>query len=171
MKKAKMSVICAMAAGRVIGFNGDMPWRCPEDLQYFKKVTLGKPMIMGRKTFASLPGILPGRVHIVLTRDKDFNPNDERVKVVHSHAEAITHAQMLCHQTNQDEFFVIGGGNIYKHLVPIANRMYITTIAGTYPGDTFFPNPRMDEWVMKSENSGITDPENVYRIYVRPSEH
>ena len=128
-------LIAAMAAGRVIGAAGAMPWHLPADLRRFKSLTMGQnrlgcPMVMGRKTFDSLPGVLPGRRHIVMTRDAAWQA--EGAEVAHSLEEAMALA-------NTAHIAVIGGAEIYALALPVAARIELTEVHGDYPGDTFMP--------------------------------
>jgi len=125
-----------MAKNRVIGKNGTMPWHIPEDLKYFKRITTGKTIIMGRKTFESLPGILPKRRHIVLTR-----------------GELSLDVEVVNNPTWEDyeNDFIIGGAEIYKQSLPYTKRLYITLIDAEIEGDTYFPEINYDEWNLIEE--------------------
>lgn len=136
-----ISLIAAMDKNHCIGDKGDLPWRIKGDLHYFKSKTLGKPMIMGRKTFDSLPGILPGRTHIVITRTS-HNSDHEHVHYVGSLNEAIKLGSTL----TQDEIMIVGGGEIYKQAIEIADRLYITRVDTVVTGDTFFPKIYAIDW-------------------------
>ncbi len=124
-------LIAAMAARRVIGANGAMPWHIPADLRRFKSLTMGLPMVMGRKTFDSLPGVLPGRRHIVVTRDPDWAA--EGVEVANSIEAALARA-------NAAHIAVIGGGEIYALALPRATRIELTEVHADYAGDAFMPS-------------------------------
>jgi dihydrofolate reductase len=126
-----LSMIVAHADNRIIGKDNDMPWHLPADLAYFKKTTLGKPIIMGRKTYESIGRPLPGRQNIVISRDESYEA--EGVDSVTSVEQAINLAG------NAEEIMVIGGGAIYAHCLPFANRLYITHIKANIEGDTQFP--------------------------------
>jgi dihydrofolate reductase len=127
-----ISLIAAMSANRVIGANNAMPWHIAEELQHFKQVTMGKPMIMGRKTFDSIGRrLLPGRKTIILTRDTDLS--GQGFTVVHSVSEALAAAGDV------PEVMIVGGAGVYKEFMPIANRLYLTVINEEYHGDAFFP--------------------------------
>jgi dihydrofolate reductase len=135
-------LIYARAANGAIGNDGDLPWRLPADLKRFKALTIGKPMIMGRKTFESLPGLLPSRRHIVLSRRDDFGA--EGVELAGSVNEALA----LARQGNDHgEVTIIGGAAIYDVFMPLAHRIELTQIHADYPGDTFMPEPGRD-WVL-----------------------
>ncbi len=138
-------LIYARAANGVIGHEGDLPWRLPADLRRFKALTMGpegrgRPMIMGRKTFESLPGLLPGRRHIVLTRREDWD--SKGAEVVTSLAEALA----LAKTDSADEIPVVGGAEIYDIFRPLAHRIEVTEIHRDYPGDTFM-KPLGPEWI------------------------
>ncbi|MBI2196865.1 dihydrofolate reductase [Candidatus Daviesbacteria bacterium] len=136
MQKPKVSIIVALAGSkRVIGKKGGMPWYIPEELKRFKEITMGHPIIMGRRTHGSIGKVLPGRVNIVITRDSSYL--SEGMKVTHSLEEAL---QLAKDQPGNDEVFVIGGGEIYKQAVPIADKLYLTVIDMEIEGDTFFPD-------------------------------
>jgi dihydrofolate reductase len=127
-----ISLVYAQSKNGVIGRDGDLPWRLPSDLKRFKETTLGKPVIMGRKTWNSLPRKpLPGRVNIVMTRDKSFAA--EEATVVSSAAAALAAAGEVA------EVCVIGGGEIYSAFLPLANRIYLTEVDVEVEGDTFAP--------------------------------
>lgn len=133
----KISLVWAMAQNRVIGRNNNLPWHLPEDLKYFKRITLGKPVIMGRKTYESIGKPLPGRTNIVVTRNADFSATG--VKTVNS----LSAAKALCESIGEidgiSEAMVIGGAEIYTQAMPIADRLYLTEVHANVDGDTFFP--------------------------------
>ena len=130
MNHPEIILVLARAANGVIGSDGGMPWHIPADLRHFKQITKGRPMIMGRKTFDSLPGLLDGRRHIVLTRDKAWD--EDGAEVVHSVEEALKLA-------NGPHVCVIGGAEIYKLFLPLADRIELTEIAAEPEGDTLIP--------------------------------
>ncbi|MEO1048496.1 MAG: dihydrofolate reductase [Pseudomonadota bacterium] len=132
--------IYAVASNGVIGHEGDLPWRLPADLKRFKALTMGKPMIMGRKTFESLPGLLPGRRHIVLTRRERWE--SEGAEIVGSVEDALASAKT----SGTDEIAIVGGAAIYDVFRPLADRVEVTEIHRDYPGDTFM-KPLGPEWV------------------------
>ncbi len=136
-------LIYARAANGAIGHDGGLPWRLPADLKRFKALTIGKPMIMGRKTFDSLPGLLPGRRHIVLSRSAGFDAEGAEI------AGSVDAALALAAGGNDSgEVAVIGGAAIYDLFMPIAHRIELTQIHADYPGDTFMPEPGR-EWVLE----------------------
>ena len=133
----EIMLIYARAANGVIGKDGDLPWRLPADLRHFKALTLGKPMVMGRKTFESLPGLLPGRRHIVLTRDAGWRAEGADVATTPEGA-----LGLACGET----VAIIGGAAIYGLFLPLAHRVELTQIHADYDGDTFMPELG-PEWV------------------------
>lgn len=128
---SKITIISALADNRVIGIDNKLPWYLPADLQHFKKSTLGKPIVMGRKTWESLPGILPGRPHIVITRDQNYQA--EGATVVHSLKEAISV------ESDSDEVMIVGGANLYTQALNIADKLMLTEVHTDIAGDAFFP--------------------------------
>ena len=134
----RVELIVARADNGVIGRDGRLPWHLSADLRQFKITTMGAPMIMGRKTFDSLPGLLPGREHIVLTRDADFQA--EGVKVAHSTDEALKLA------AGAERVSVIGGAEIYHAFLPMAERIHLTEVHVAPDGDTFFPQINTRDW-------------------------
>ncbi len=137
--KKNFSIICALANDNVIGNDNKLLWHISEDLKRFKRLTTGKTIIMGRKTFDSLPfKPLPKRRNIVITRDKNFS--HEGCEVVHSFDQAIAAADA------DKENFVCGGGEIYEYFISIANKMYLTNVEASYVGDTRFPDVDFTTW-------------------------
>jgi dihydrofolate reductase len=130
MTRPSIEIVVARADNNVIGANGTLPWRLPKDMRHFKAVTFGAPMIMGRKTFESLPGILPGRRHVVLTRDPAWRRDG--VDVAHTPEEALALVE-------GDRVSIIGGAEIYRLFLPIADKIRLTEIHLEPAGDTFFP--------------------------------
>lgn len=133
-------MIAAMANNRIIGANNTMPWHLPADLKHFKKITLGKPIIMGRKTYTSIGKALPGRLNIVVSSDVDFNLKD--ATVVHSCEQAIDVAATHCtsQKVENPEVMIIGGGTIYEHFLGFCQQLHLTQIELEVNGDTFFPD-------------------------------
>lgn len=146
----KLALIAAVADNNAIGINNKMPWYLPGDLRYFKAVTMGKPIIMGRKTFDSLKKPLPGRTNIVITRDTDWH--HEGVKVVHSLddamalAEALILAEAPALINGNEEVMVIGGEQIYRLAIEQADRLYLTRVYQSFDGDAFFPEIAQQQW-------------------------
>jgi dihydrofolate reductase len=137
MNHPEITLILARARNGVIGADGKMPWHLPADLRRFKQLTMGRPMIMGRKTFDSLPALLEGRRHIVLTRDLEWQ--DENAEVAHSVDEALRLA-------NAPQVMVIGGAEIYGLFLPVADRLELTEIAIEPAGDARIPAPDPAIW-------------------------
>jgi len=136
MSKPKISIIVAVAGKkRVIGKKGGLPWHIPAELKRFKNITMGHPIIMGRKTFQSIGKALAGRTNIVITRDRSYA--QAGIIVVHSLDEALKSAQG---QQGDEEIFVIGGGEIYQQALPLAEKLYLTVIDKEIDGDVFFPD-------------------------------
>jgi dihydrofolate reductase len=132
-----LSAIAAMASNRVIGTAGDLPWKIPEDFKFFKDKTMGHIMIMGRKTYDSFGGKpLPGRLHVVITRQKNYFP--EGVSVFNSIEDALAFCRTQTAKWGE-EIFIIGGGEIYSAMLPLTDRIYLTEIHREFPGDTRFP--------------------------------
>jgi dihydrofolate reductase len=138
---APIILVVARASDGTIGHEGKIPWRIPADMRHFKSVTMGKPCIMGRKTWESLPKKpLPGRTNIVVTRDRAFQA--EQAVVVHSFADAIAEAQA----ESPDEIAVIGGADLYREALPHAERIYLTEVHGSFGGDVRLMAFDSDEW-------------------------
>lgn len=140
----KLAMIAAVAENNAIGINNKLPWYLPGDLRYFKAVTMGKPIIMGRKTFDSLRKPLPGRTNIVLTRDREYQR--EGISVVYSLKEAIALAEDIALINGHEEVMVIGGEQIYREALPVAGRLYLTRVHRRFEGDAFFPALEPSEW-------------------------
>ncbi|ABB33165.1 Dihydrofolate reductase [Geobacter metallireducens RCH3] len=126
-----VTIIAAMAGNRVIGKEGAMPWHLPDDLARFKAITMGHPVVMGRKTFESIGRPLPGRLNIVLTRQAGYAPSGVTV--------ARTLAEALILAGTAGEVFICGGGEVYREALPLADRIHLTVIHRAYGGDTTFP--------------------------------
>ena len=129
-----LSLIVAIAKNDVIGGDNKLLWHISEDLKRFKEITLNKTIIMGRKTFESLPGILPGRQHVIITRDKNYTVDSDKVTIVHSLEEVLEK-----YKDSNEEAFIIGGGEIYKAMLPHCNNLYLTKVNKDYHGDTYLP--------------------------------
>jgi dihydrofolate reductase len=135
----KISLIVAMASNRVIGNNGSMPWHLSADLQKFKQITTGFPIIMGRKTHQSIGRALPKRVNIIVSRASDYQA--EGCLVFNELNSALQHGCQLAEQV-----FIIGGETLYEALLPVADTLYITRIHQAFAGDTLFPNYETSDW-------------------------
>lgn len=147
-----ISLLWAMDKNRGIGLNNELPWRLPEDLKYFKKVTMGKPIAMGRKTYDSIGRPLPGRENIVVTRSQGLTI--EGCTVIHDVKELLNR--------EEGELFVIGGAEIFKEILPYSDRLYITEIYDEFEADTFFPEINMSDWELIESTPGIKDEKNPY---------
>jgi len=134
----KISIVVAMAANRVIGRDNQLPWHLPADLKHFKQTTMGKPILMGRKTWESIGRPLPGRTNIVITRDENYDAPG--CVVVHSIEAALQAA------AKQDEVMIIGGAEFYRQVLPRTDRIYLTRINEDFEGDTLFPELISSEW-------------------------
>ena len=132
-------LVVARAANGVIGKDGVLPWHIPADLKHFKRVTTGTPMIMGRRTFDSLPGLLPGRRHIVLTRDRGWSA--QGAEVVHDVEAALAVA------AGAERVSIIGGAEIFAAFLPLADAIELTEVHGDVAGDTVMPAPDPADWV------------------------
>lgn len=144
-------LIVAVAENGVIGRDGDMPWRLSTDLKRFKALTMGKPIVMGRKTWDSLGRPLPGRANIVITRDHSFSV--EGAIVVHSLSEALGIAREHAQKTGAGSVFVIGGGEIFRDALPLAQKIYATKIQASIEGDTYFPAFDPKSWQVIAEEA------------------
>ncbi len=142
--RTTLALIWTLPRNRTIGRNNALPWYLPEDLKYFKRVTLGKPVIMGRKTWDSIGRPLPGRSNIVITRDPGFQAAG--VRVVGSLDEAIALAEKICLIDGAEEAVVIGGAQIYALALPRADRLYLTQVHAEVEGDAHFPPLDLDGW-------------------------
>ncbi len=138
-----LSIIVAIARGGVIGCHNKLLWHIGEDMKYFRRVTTGHPVIMGRKTFESIGRPLPNRTNIIITRDKGYSAPG--CVVVGSVEEAAAKVGA------QEEAFVIGGGEIYAQMLPLCDKLYITEVDADYTGDTFFPVVDKSEWTLEHE--------------------
>lgn len=156
----KLAIIVAMAENRVIGVNNNLPWYLPQDLKYFKAVTMGKPIIMGRKTHESIGKPLPGRTNIVISR----NPmaEYEGCSVVGSLTEAIELAENQCLIDGAPEAMVIGGAQIYEAALPFAERLYLTEVHASVRGDAFFPRFDRNEWHELAREDFDAEGDNPY---------
>lgn len=153
-----LSAVVAIAANNVIGKDKSLAWHLPNDLKRFKEITMtvSRTMIMGRKTFESLPKLLPGRRHIILTNNKDYRIDEGNVEVVHGIEELKPYIEA------KEEYYVIGGGQIFKLLFPYTHKMYITEIYENFEGDTYFPDYDKSKWKLVDKKQGITDEKNKY---------
>ena len=144
----KLSLIVALAQNHVIGIDNKLPWYLPNDLKYFKQVTMGKAIIMGRKTYESIGKPLPGRTNIIITRQSDYQPPGKTgsVKVVSSLEEARDLAENLALINGQNEAMIIGGAEIYTQALNLVDRMYMTEVHAEVEGDAYFPQFDRSQW-------------------------
>lgn len=145
----KISLIAAVARNRVIGANQSIPWHIPSDFAWFKATTMGKPMVMGRKQFETFPKPLPGRPHIVVTRQAGYAPDG--VTVCHDLETALATAGQIASASRVDEIMVIGGGDIYSQALAVADRLYISHVDLEPEGDVLFPEIDPAAWAVVSE--------------------
>jgi dihydrofolate reductase len=150
-----ISLIWAMDENRVIGYHNQLPWRLPEDLKFFKRVTMGHPIMMGRKTFDSIGKPLPGRENIIITRDESYQKDG--CTVMNSIEDFMAYAK-----EKEEEIFVIGGAEIFKEVLSEADRLYLTMIHHQFEGDTFFPVFDIEKWELESREIGLKDQKNPY---------
>jgi dihydrofolate reductase len=156
---SRIALVVARAANGVIGDNGKIPWRLPEDMRRFRQVTMGKPCVMGRKTWDSLPKKpLPGRLNIVVTRDLHFIA--EGAAVVHSLDEAIARARL----ESADEIAIIGGEGIYRAALPRADVIHLTEVLAEFPGDAYFPAIDASAWRETAREDHVPDSGLEYRF-------
>lgn len=162
----KVSLIVAAGTNNVIGINNSLPWHLPQDLRYFKATTMGKPVIMGRKTFESIGKPLPGRLNIVMTRQANWR--FDGVCVATSFAEAIVLAEsVLLNAKNDDkEIMVIGGAELYNSALSIADRIYLTRVDVAPQGDAFFPEISEMEWLLTSDRPGEEEAPFLHRFMI-----
>ena len=149
----KISLIAAMASNRVIGLNNQMPWHLSADLKKFKTITMGSPILMGRKTYESIGRPLPGRTNIIISRNPDYQQPD--CLVYQDLNLALARAGQLA-----EEVFIIGGAKLYESLLPRADKLYLTEINQAFEGDTWFPEWQRDEW-QELERIEVDDDANV----------
>ena len=150
----RIALIVAMAENRVIGRNNQLPWRIPADLRHFKALTLGKPVIMGRKTYESIGRPLPGRDKIVITADSGYQA--EGCQVVHSVEQALEAAGSC------EEAMIIGGANLYRQTLENADRLYLTLVKAEPEGDTWFPEIELQQWREIERQAHTADESNEY---------
>lgn len=148
-----LSIVAALADNGVIGIDNRLPWHLPADLQHFKKLTMGRPIVMGRRTWESLPGLLPGRTHVIVTRNPDYHAKGGCV--VHSLEEAIERF------ADVDELMLVGGGDLYAQALPLASRMYLTRVHVEPRGDAFFPDFDRTQWREIERVEGQCDARNT----------
>ena len=151
-----ITIIAAAGSNNELGKDNDLVWHLPKDFKRFKKLTTGHHIIMGRKTFQSFPKPLPNRVHIVITRNTDYHP--EGAIIVHSMTEALELSK------DDDQAFIIGGGEIYKLGMKIADKIELTRVNSSFEADTFFPEIPSDDWKLISEEFHLKDEKHKFNF-------
>jgi dihydrofolate reductase len=155
----KVTIIVAMTPDRVIGRGGELPWRLPADLARFKRLTMGHPLVMGRKTYASIGRPLPGRTSIVLTRDAGLRA--EGVLVAGNLNDALEQASR---SPGGDEIFIVGGGEVYEQAMPLADRILVTLVNADLAGDAWFPELPPGAWRLVGEETRPRDERNPFDL-------
>ena len=168
----RLALIVAAAENGVIGRNNALPWRLPEDMRYFKRVTMGKPVIMGRKTFESIGQPLPGRTNIVITRNAAYRAAG--VSVASTLAEALALAREVAARDGVEEMVVIGGAEIYRAALPLTERLYLTEVHARVEGDAVLPDIDWNAWreVSRERHTAQTQDQYDYSFvcYARADE-
>jgi len=152
-----LSIIVAKAKNNIIGKDNALIWHLPEDLKRFKRLTTGHTIIMGRKTFESLGRVLPNRHHIILCNDAQMNIDNENVEILEDISMLDKYVK------DKEEHFVIGGATMYRLLMPMCSKMYITEIDKEFEGDVSFPEINLDEWKVTQREEGPADGENSFK--------
>lgn len=147
-------MIVAMARNRVIGANGKIPWHLPNELQLFKSVTMGHHIIMGRKTYESINRLLPGRTTVIVTHQRDYRIAG--AKIAHTLQDAISQC------AGDSEIFVIGGGELYRAAMPLADRLYLTVVDAEPAGDTHMPAFDANRWQLDSTQEFAADDRHAH---------
>jgi dihydrofolate reductase len=160
-----VAIIAAIAENGVIGDGNHIPWRLPGDFAHFKRMTMGKPLIMGRKTFESIGRPLPGRTSIVVTRQEGYQPDG--VIVISSLEAALDHAQEIAKADRANEVMIGGGAEIYRQALPFADRMYLTQVMLQPPGDILFPPIDFEQWKAGGEIDVAPHPNDTAAFRVR----
>jgi dihydrofolate reductase len=150
-----ISMIVAMGKNRAIGKDNNIPWKLPAEQNYFKETTMGHAVVTGRKNFESMGRALKGRRNIIITRNRQYQA--ENCEIITS-----TEELMDKFKASEEEVFIIGGEEIYRMFMPLANKLYITIIEEDFDGDTFFPEINENDWIEMSSEPGLTDTKNVY---------
>ena len=153
-----LSFIVAASENNVIGKNNKLPWHLPTDMKYFKNVTWGMPVIMGRKSFEALGEPLKGRTNIVVTRKKNWKADGVQT------AQSIDQAIIFASQSDAKEIFIIGGGEIFQAALPTADKIYLTRVHENFEGDAFFPELNYHEWELVNNRDCDADEKNAYAL-------
>ncbi len=149
-----ISIIAALAENRVIGVNNTLPWRLPNDLKHFRRLTTGHAIVMGRKNYESIGKPLPERTNIIVTRNRDYRASG--CLIAHSLDDALALAK------GDPEIFVIGGAEIYREALPLADRLYLTQVHSAVEGDTFFPEINDNAWKETAREQHAADEKHAY---------
>lgn len=150
-----LTISVAVAENNIIGGDNKLLWHISEDLKRFKTNTMNSTIIMGRKTFESLPKVLPGRTHIVITKDPNFKVDSDMVKIYHNIDDVINE-----YENSDEEAFVIGGGQIYNLLFPHCKKLLLTKVKQSFKGDTYFPEINFNEWTITYSSGEKVNPED-----------
>lgn len=165
LSNPKLSLIVAKSLNGVIGLNGNLPWRLSSDLKFFKSTTLGKPVLMGRVTWESLPFPLPGRPNLVLTNNKNYLA--EGAEIFNSADKMIARGYELAGQMNVDEVMLIGGAKLYASQMKFCDRLYVSEVNATIEGDVYFPEIDTNTWKLASETEFSKDLKDDYSFKVQ----
>ncbi len=163
----RLALIWAMSRNRVIGAAGGLPWRLPDEMRHFQRTTLDKPVIMGRRTFATMAEPLPRRTNIVLTRSPGYSHPGVGVEVAHDLVEALAVASEICARDGAEEAIVIGGAEVYALALPKADRLYRTIIDADLEGDTYFPEYSESDWHELERYPHAADRRHAYSYTVQ----
>ena len=155
-----IALVVAMGENRAIGRDGGLPWRLSSDMRFFRKITMGKPIVMGRRTFSSLPRVLDGRLNIVLTRNAAFEAPG--AVMAYNLEEALDVARREARRTGADEITVIGGEDVFRAVLPQAERIYLTEVKAAPDADTWFPELDESEWHEVSREDHASGPKDDY---------
>lgn len=158
------SIIVAHSKNKIIGKDNKIPWHIPKDLKRFKELTTGKTIVMGRKTFESLPFVLPNRKHIILTKNKDFTYNNQNVEICYEINNIIQK-----YKNSEEEVFIIGGGEIYKQFLDTSTKLFITEVDINLDGDAFFPKIDYSNWdlIFQSDKNTSNELNYIYKDYIK----
>lgn len=156
-----ISIIVAKAKNNAIGMDNKLLWHISEDLKRFKRITDGKTILMGRKTFQSLPGVLPNRKHIIATKNKDFKTDDNIITDPDLQSLLQAYSDPSC----EEEVFVIGGASVYSQALPYCGKLYFTIVERDFEGDTFFPEIDYNEWAVLERSETMTDEKSGINFY------
>lgn len=158
----KLSIIVAASENNCIGVNNTLPWRQSADLAHFKALTVGHPIIMGRKTYDSIGKPLPNRLTIVVTRQRGWQCGHDDVVVVHSLQGALQAAKEACAKLNKNQALMVGGADLYRQALPLAQTIYLTKIHTQVEGDAYFASIENSDWVVASQVKHLADDRNQY---------